>query len=291
MQVLIIGATGLLGQALVQDWRSDEVIPASSKDADIRDARQVRDLFARCRPDWTVLAAAYTDVDGCEKNPNLAHQVNCLGAVNVARAASEHGSRLMLVSTDYVFDGSKSTPYEVNDAVSPINVYGRSKADAERGVQEVLPDYCILRTSWLFGANGRCFPNTILELAHSKKEIPVVANQRGCPTFHREAARAIRLLVRASAKGIVHARNVGDCTWFEFAQELTRAAGLTDVAIIPIRSEELGRPARRPKYSVLSNASLLQYGLSMRSWQEAIRDYLQEVLVIPAARQEAASPR
>ena len=278
MRVLLIGGTGLLGKALVQIWASDEVIATGSRDADIRDLDQVRELTVSRKPHWIVLAAAYTDVDGCERNPEFAHQVNCIGAANVARVACETNSRLTFISTDYVFDGSKSTPYEVNDPVNPINVYGRSKADGEIAVRKIIPDCCIVRISWLFGVERKCFPDAILALAQDNKELQVVADQRGCPTFNRDAAQAIIRLIHADARGTIHATNAGECSRFEFAQEILRAAGLASVVVKPATSDEQRRPAPRPKFSALSDASLKRYGISMRSWQESLRDYLAERL-------------
>ncbi len=287
MRVLITGAGGLLGRALVEVWGSDEIVPATSKDADIRDNNQVRRLLTSCRPDWTVHTAAYTDVDGCEKNPELTQQVNYCGAINIARATAELGSRLLLISSDYVFDGEKRSPYEVDDPVRPLNAYGRSKADAERGVREVLPGCCILRTSWLFGAEGRCFPKTILLLAKDRKTLPVVSDQRGSPTFNRDLAQVIVRLVRTNATGTIHAANAGDCSWFEFANEIVNTAGLADITILPISTQELKRPAPRPLYSVLSCTGLVQYGISMRTWQEALKAHLHACLpAIPEARRE-----
>jgi len=288
MRVLIIGATGLLGSALFEEWNGEPITGVGSRDVDIRDEAKLRDLHARCRPEWTVLAAAYTDVDGCEKDPGRAYEVNCTGAVKVARASREVGSRLLFLSTDYVFDGGKTTPYETEDTVNPINVYGQSKADAERGIREVLPHCCILRTSWLFGAKGRCFPNTILEAAQRHKKLSVVADQMGSPTFNRDLARTIIKLVRADAQGILHASNAGKCSWFEFARHIVRAAGLADVEIEQIRTEDLPRPAQRPKYSVLSHTSLQRYGIHMRPWQETLDDYMSERLGMPHVRQHVA---
>jgi len=266
MRVLIIGATGLLGKALLGEWDFDEVTGASSRDADIREPAQLRALFARVRPEWTVLAAAYTDVDGCEKHPELAHRVNCVGAGNVARTARECGSRLMFLSTDYVFDGEKPLPYETDDPVAPMSVYGRTKAAGEAAVREILPEACIARTSWLFGVAGECFPNTILRLAETQRELSVVADQRGSPTFNRDLARAIMQLCRAGVRGTVHVTNSGDCSWYEFAQELVRGAGLTEVIVKSICTDESSRPAARPKHSVLSNGSLQRlYGISLRT--------------------------
>jgi dTDP-4-dehydrorhamnose reductase len=288
MRVLLIGATGLLGRALLQEWEEDNLTGVGSRDVDIQDESQLRPLFERCRPEWTILVAAYTDVDGCEKDPERAHQVNCAGAINVARAARDAHSKLLFVSTDYVFDGAKGTPYEPEDAICPINVYGRSKAEAEKGVREILPSCCILRTSWLFGAVGRCFPNTILELARGQKKLRVVADQIGCPTFNRDLARVIIQLVRANARGTIQASNLGECSWCDFARELLRAGGFTEVAVEAVRTEDVPRPARRPRYSVLSTASLEHYGIRMRPWRETLGDYFADRLRTSDGRQQIA---
>jgi dTDP-4-dehydrorhamnose reductase len=275
MRVTIFGATGLLGKALVREWASDEVTGLGSKDADIRDPQQVLAAVQRTRPEWIVLAAAYTDVDGCESNRELAFAVNCTGAVNVAQAAKACGSRLLFLSTDYVFDGLSTTPYETDHPRVPQSVYGKSKADAEEQLIQTLPDCCIVRTSWLFGTGGKCFPDTILRIAATKPEIDVVDDQRGRPTYAADLARAIIQLCRRQATGIVHATNAGDCTWFEFAREIIRDAGLNTV-VRPTTSDKFVRPAKRPKYSVLSAKSRAKYGIDMPHWQNALQDYLLE---------------
>ncbi len=275
MRVTIFGATGLLGKALMREWKEDEVAGLGSKDADIRDSEQVMGAVRRTRPDWIVLAAAYTDVDGCEANRELAFDVNCEGALNVARAAKQNGSRLLFLSTDYVFDGTKSVPYETNDARGPRSVYGRSKAEAEIQLGEIMPACCVVRTSWLFGVGGRCFPDTILQLAANRAQIDVVDDQRGCPTYAPDLARAVAQLCRRGAGGIVHATNRGVCTWFEFAREIVRGARLGTV-VRPTTSDKFMRPAERPKYSVLSASSLEKYGITMPVWQDALKRYLKE---------------
>jgi dTDP-4-dehydrorhamnose reductase len=275
MRVAIFGATGMLGKALLRQWRNDEIVPLGSAQADIRIPDQVQRAIEQAKPDWTVLAAAYTDVDGCEINPQLASAVNTHGAMNVAKAAALAGSKLIFISTDYVFDGKKTSPYETNHARNPINAYGRSKADAEEKLAEILPDCCIVRTSWLFGPGGKCFPDTILKVAATRPQIEVVNDQRGCPTYTCDLADAIVRLCRSDAKGIVHCTNAGDCSWFEFAQEIIRQAGLA-IAVKPTTSEKYVRPAERPKYSVLSAASLHGYGIEMRPWQATLADYLPE---------------
>jgi dTDP-4-dehydrorhamnose reductase len=275
MRVLIFGATGMLGKALMRRWSGDEVIGLGSSDADIRAPEQVRIAVTQAKPEWIVLAAAYTDVDGCEINPALAASVNTQGAINVANAAIQAGARMLFVSTDYVFDGKKSWPYEVDDVSSPINIYGKSKADAEEEIVGILPDCCIVRTSWLFGPGGKCFPDTILKLAASRSEIDVVNDQRGCPTYTFDLADAIIKLCRSSARGIVHCTNRGVCSWYEFASEILRQA-VSKTQVRPTTSERFVRPAERPKYSVLSPESLTAYDISMRNWQQTLPDYLQQ---------------
>jgi dTDP-4-dehydrorhamnose reductase len=280
MRVTIFGATGLLGKALLgpataSEWEGNEVSGLGSKDADIRDSEQVLGAVQRTRPDWIVLAAAYTDVDGCETNRELAFDVNCRGAVNVSKAAKQHGARLLLVSTDYVFDGKSTVPYEADALRAPRSVYGQSKADAEAQVGEILPECCIVRTSWLFGAGGKCFPDTILKLAEKRPEIDVVSDQRGSPTYTVDLARAIARLSNVGASGIVHATNRGQCSWFEFAVAIVHGAGLKTI-VRPTTSARFVRPAERPQYSVLSPRSLEKYGIALPTWQEALRNYLRE---------------
>ena len=273
MRITIFGATGLLGKHLVEKWNTDEVVGLGSKDADIRDPQQAWNAVYRTHPDWIVLAAAYTDVDGCESNRELAFDVNCHGAMNVARAAKRHGARMLFLSSDYVFDGTGNTPYEVDHQRAPRSVYGQSKAEAEIRLSEIMPDACIVRTSWLFGEGGRCFPDTVLKLATSRSEIDVVDDQRGSPTYAADLAHAIAQLCSRDASGIVHATNRGDCSWFEFAREIVSRAGLTTI-IKPTTSDKLVRPAERPKYSVLSSSSLEKYAITMPGWEDALKRYL-----------------
>jgi len=273
MRVTLFGASGLLGHALVPELKDEELTAPSSADADIRDAARIREVVRDSRSEWIILTAAYTDVDGCESNPERAFAVNCDGAVNVARAAREVGSRLMFLSTDYLFDGTKRSPYEADDARNPLSVYGKSKARAEEQLLEILPDTCIVRTSWLFGAGGPGFPATILKLAAERGEIAVVDDQRGCPTLTADLASALVALCRKSARGIVHATNAGDCTRYDFAKEIVRMAGLK-TSVQPVSSSKFPRPARRPAYSVLSSATLDAYGIRMPGWEDALERYL-----------------
>jgi dTDP-4-dehydrorhamnose reductase len=298
MKILIIGANGMLGRDLVQGWTQDaldEVIPAASRDADIRDSSQVQALVSRTRPDWIVLTAAYTDVDGSERNPELAFAVNGQGTRNVALAAREYGAKLFYVSTDYLFDGTATRPIAPEHPIAPLNIYGKSKAAGERAVRETLEsrsasapdagrvagaqpgDWCIARTSWLFGVSGSSFPEKILRASETRSELTVVADQFGSPTFTRNLAHAIRELVRSDARGILNVTNTGSCSWFEFAKEVLRQAGRSSIRVLPISTAEAGRPANRPLYSVLSPAGLRSYGISMPSWQDAVGVYLTEL--------------
>jgi dTDP-4-dehydrorhamnose reductase len=275
MRVTIFGASGLLGQALMREWQEHKVVGLSSRNADIRDADQVQMAVERTRPEWIVLSAAYTDVDGCESHQDLAFSVNRDGAANVAQAARQAGARLLFLSSDYVFDGKKRLPYEIEDLRNPQSIYGKSKAEAEVQLLEVLSGCCIVRTSWLFGVGGKCFPDTILKLTASRPALDVVDDQRGCPTYSRDLAKAIVQLCRKGAGGIVHVTNAGECSWFEFAREIVSGAGLT-TEVRPVSSQQMARPAPRPAYSALSASSLKRWGIQMPTWQDALRRYLQE---------------
>jgi dTDP-4-dehydrorhamnose reductase len=273
MRVAIIGASGLLGTDLLEDWAGDEIIPATSCEVDIRDSPQVHRFLLRERPDWIILAAAFTDVDGSEKSPELAFAINRDGTKNVATATRETGAKLLYLSTDYVFDGLCDRPYEPTDPIRPLSVYGASKAAGEQTIQECAGHWLIARTSWLFGAARACFPEKILYAAETQPELKVVNDQIGSPTYTKDLASAIRKLVRLDARGILNITNSGACSWFDFASEVLRKAGRS-TPIFPISTSETHRPAKRPAYSVLSPAALGAYGVSLRSWQDALDDYL-----------------
>jgi len=276
MRILILGARGMLGTDLAKEWQSDDLIPAGSAEADIRNFAEVQKLLSGVRPDWIVLSAAYTDVDGCERNPELAFAINGTGVENVARAAQAIAARIFLVSTDYVFDGVSSRPYEIDDPIAPLNVYGASKAAGEAALRSSSAAWCIGRTSWLFGVHGPSFPQKILQAAETRPELSVVNDQLGSPTYTRDLACAIRDLVRKDARGITHITNEGTCSWFDFAREILLQSGRQSIPVLPITTDQSARPARRPNYSVLSPASLHAYGVRLRPWQEALRAFLQE---------------
>jgi dTDP-4-dehydrorhamnose reductase len=276
MRVLLIGANGMLGKDIVQEWKDDELIPATSRDADIRNFEQVERLITATRPEWIVLTAAYTDVDGSERDSEGAFAVNGKGTENVAVLAEKYGAKVLYISTDYVFDGKGTRPYEPADPIAPINVYGESKARGEQAIQATLRDWCIVRTSWLFGASGSSFPEKILRAAETRPELSVVSDQVGSPTYTRDLAAAIRSLVHADARGFVSVTNSGTCSWFEFAQEILRQAGKNN-PVKPIDTVPAARAAKRPAYSVLSPAALHALGITVRHWREALPPYLAEL--------------
>jgi dTDP-4-dehydrorhamnose reductase len=285
MRVLVLGATGMLGTDLLDEWNHtassgaeshDDLIPAGSADADLRDSAQIEQLVQKVRPDWVIVCAAYADVDGCEKNRELAFAVNATGVENAARSAEKIGARVFLVSTDYVFDGKGTRPYETDDRVLPINVYGASKAAGEEALRKNSSQWCIGRTSWLFGVHGPSFPEKILKAAETRPELSVVNDQVGSPTYTRDLACAIRDLVRKDARGIVHINNEGVCSWFDFAKEILTQSDRGSIPVHPITTDQSARPARRPNYSVMSPASLHAYGIRLRTWQQALTAFLKE---------------
>jgi len=275
MRVLVFGASGMLGKDLLAAFPGDDVAGLSSRDADLRDGNDVLSAVRKAQPDWIVLSAAYTDVDGCEKDAARAIAVNRDGAAQVASAAAQTDAGLIFISSDYVFDGEKRTPYEIEDPRNPLNVYGRSKAEAESKLLEITPNCCIVRTSWLFGVGGKCFPDTMLKLARTQPELRVVDDQHGCPTYTPDLAIAIASLVRKHARGIVHVTNGGSCSWFEFACAIL-AAESPNTRVVPITTAEFPRPAKRPAYSVLSRRSLRDFGIELPDWQDALRRYLRQ---------------
>jgi dTDP-4-dehydrorhamnose reductase len=273
MRITLFGASGLLGREIVRALEGERLTALTSKDADVRDQAQVDRAVDASQPDWIILSAAHTNVDGCESNRELAFAVNTEGAVHVANAARRTGARLMFLSSDYVFDGTKMSAYETGDLRHPISVYGETKAQAEVRLLEILPEVCIVRTSWLFGHGGKCFPETILKLAATRPELSVVNDQRGAPTFTPDLAAALASLCHKQAHGIVHATNAGQCTWHDFAKEIVERAGLS-TPVKAVTTAEFPRPARRPANSVLSPASLHAYGIQMPDWKDALGRYM-----------------
>jgi dTDP-4-dehydrorhamnose reductase len=278
MKILLIGALGMLGRDL-QPILSDqqEVIGRDIEDLDITDPVQTEKEIRLLRPQVVINAAAFTDVDGCESQRERAFSVNADGAGHIARGCRSAGSRLIHLSTDYVFDGTSRIPYSEEAPPSPINVYGESKLQGEKAVQEAEGNYLILRTAWLYGKHGKNFVDTILRLASQQEELRVVDDQRGSPTFTRDLSRAIAQLLDKEVRGILNVTNSGSCTWFEFARKILemRKPRNDRLRLTPISSEELARPAPRPANSVFDCSRFEKLtGSKMRPWEEALQAYL-----------------
>jgi dTDP-4-dehydrorhamnose reductase len=279
MKVMIIGALGMLGSDLVQVFsQTHEVLGLDRPEIDIVDAEQCRRHVGDYHPDIVLNAAALTDVDYCEGHEEGALQVNGYGAGNLASAAAGAGAAFVHYSTDYVFDGQKDEAYREDDATSPLNAYGRSKLAGEELVQRCCPDHLVLRTSWLFGRNGKNFIRTIVTAARTGRALRVVRDQRGSPTYTHDLALQTARMVEASCRGVYHATNSGSCSWYELAVRAVDWAGIKDVSITPVSTPEFPRPARRPANSVLANTRLQGEALPlMRPWPIAVREYVKHL--------------
>ncbi|WP_405294852.1 dTDP-4-dehydrorhamnose reductase [Methanobrevibacter sp.] len=276
MKILITGSNGMLGHDLIDILQKNhELIPTTSKSLDITDENQVMEFICDKKPDIVINSAAYTDVDGCEENQELAYCVNGEGVRNLALACRKTDSCLVHISTDYVFDGTATEPISEDGEIGPISVYGKSKLIAEEAIQEILDRYFIVRTAWLYGVNGKNFPKTMLELAESHSEISVVYDEVGTPTYTPDLAFGISQLIESDQYGIYHLTNSGSCSWCEFARYIFEIADC-DVKVIPVTASEFARPAPRPSYSVLDNKNWIEKGFKpLRSYKDAIKEYIE----------------
>jgi len=218
LRILVTGCKGMLGTALLPVLQHrHQVWGIDIKDCNICDAGAISAVLHSWRPELVIHLAAYTNVDGCEKDPQMAEETNSTGTQNVAAACADVGAKMLYVSTDYVFDGTKTGPYFENDCPNPMSVYGRSKLLGERHVQTILSRHFVVRTSWLYGPNGKNFVTTILKVAHQQKVLRVVNDQHGSPTYTRHLAVKIAELAETQAFGVYHITGSGNCSWFEFA--------------------------------------------------------------------------
>lgn len=280
MRVLVTGARGMLGTDLCARLRDEhKVIAWDLPEYDVTNLSQALAELTKLKPDVVVHCAANTNVDGCERDPQQAYLVNALGTWNIAAACAESDTALAYLSTDFVFDGEKGEPYDEFDIPNPISVYGRSKYAGELLVRQLLNRHYIVRSSWLFGMNGNNFVRAILRKAEEGGPIPVVADQVGCPTYTVDLAEKIAGIIESPQYGTYHVTNAGSCSWAEFAEEIIRQAGL-DTPIVPIPAADWESPTRRPKDSRLRHLALeLQGRDNLRSWQEALAEFLGELRV------------
>lgn len=274
MRILITGANGQLGRELQQVLKDHTLIHAVWPEFDLLKADVESQILAAC-PDVVFHTASYTDVDGAEREPGKAMAVNAEGTERVARATGKAGARLIYLSTDYVFDGRKNSPYVESDKPNPLNAYGRSKLEGEQRALAHCPNTLIVRSAWLYGAHGKNFVNTITRLACEQSALRVVADQRGCPTYAGDLAMALVRMLDTDLRGVVHATGSGDCSWHEFACAIVSLMG-SRVPVYPITTAEAGRAALRPSYSVLANVTLAKAGITLSHWKETLTRYMSE---------------
>lgn len=293
MKILITGSSGMLGTELCKALGNgnetiglDVVHPVSTAnspfffyEASIIEPEELRKVFVKTGPELVIHAAAYTDVDGCELDPGKAYLMNTTGTENVAALSAEWGIPLIFFSTDFIFDGAKKKPYKENDKASPISVYGDTKARAEEYIKANLKQYAIVRTSWLYGRYGRNFVDTILAKARTERLLRVVNDQVGSPTYARDLAKTIAALINKNGingRDVFQACNSGHCSWYDLAAASIELAGMGGrVSVSPISSVDLGRPAKRPAYSVMDNSRIQKVtGIKLRGWKDALEDYV-----------------
>ena len=274
MKLIITGADGQLGSEMQKILDKHDVYPVDIEELDITDFEEVKRQVVDFRPEIIFHGAAFTDVDGAELNPDMAYKVNAIGTQNLAVAARAVGAVILYISTDFVFDGQKPTPYNEFDEVNPLSVYGRSKLAGERFIQTLTNNFYICRTAWLYGAGGNNFVKTMQKLGASGQTVRVVDDQIGSPTSAADLAAKVVEIGLSGRFGTYHTTNAGETSWYGFAKKIFELTDMT-VDLQPITTDEMERPAIRPPFSVLQSLSLELQGLkSMRPWEEALTDYL-----------------
>jgi len=286
LKVFITGANGQVGWELQRTAPEGvDVIAINSNELDITHREQVEQLFALHKPDWIINAAAYTAVDKAEEEPEKAHAVNATGAENLALSAKAHNARMIQISTDFVFDGTQSTHYKPGDTPNPINVYGKTKWEGEKAVQQALGDKAIIvRTSWVYSSHGNNFVKTMLRLMQERDELGIVSDQIGTPTYAKGLAEFLWLLTRKEkVKGIYHYSDAGVASWYDFAVAIMEegfASGKLEklLNIVPICSSQYPTSAQRPSCSVLDRTVILkEIGVESVHWRDALRCMLSEM--------------
>ena len=281
MVVLVTGANGQLGQAIqfiAPNYPVIKFIFCDSKILDITNQIDCKEVFYKTKPNYCVNTAAYTAVDKAESEPDKAKLINVEGAKNIAEACKEFDTKLIHISTDFVFDGSKNTPYKEIDLPNPKGVYGQTKLDGEKVIQKVFSNYFIIRTSWVYSQFGNNFMKTMLRLASEREAISVVNDQIGTPTNAVDLAEAIVQIILTDNKqpttkiyGIYHFSNEGQCSWYDFAKEIFRVNKIS-INLQPIRTTSYPTPAERPKYSVLDKSKIKRvFGIEVKDWKERLQ--------------------
>lgn len=279
MKVLVTGVKGQLGYDVVNELRKRDIEPigVDIQEMDITDADSVDRVITASQADAVIHCAAYTAVDAAEDNQEICHKVNVDGTQNIATVCKKLGIKMMYISTDYVFDGQGTRPWEPDDERHPLNVYGQTKYEGELSIQNTLDQYFIVRIAWVFGVNGKNFIKTMLNLAETHDHLTVVNDQYGSPTYTYDLAKLLVDMIVTDKYGIYHATNEGICTWYEFACEIFRQAGV-QVEVEPVSSEAFPAKAKRPSNSRMSKDKLEQNGFRrLPAWQDAVGRYLKEL--------------
>lgn len=279
MRILVTGASGQLGQdvVLLLHESDHEVKACGRSELDIADQQQCEKVIGEYRPEAIIHCAAYTAVDAAEEDVDGAYRINASGTRNIAVAAEKVGSKLVYISTDYVFDGQADRPYREYDNTSPQTVYGESKRAGEILTQTLNSKYFIVRTSWVYGQYGGNFVKTMLKLGAEKDSLSVVHDQIGSPTYTVDLARFLLQLIQTEKYGIYHASNSGHCSWHEFAQAIFETVGL-QVNVLPVTTEQFPRPAKRPAYSVMDHTAIRANDLQdLPHWRDGLERFLAEV--------------
>ncbi|MEI6795970.1 MAG: dTDP-4-dehydrorhamnose reductase [Methanomassiliicoccales archaeon] len=278
MKYLVTGASGQLGHDVVAllSSRGHEVVAPGRALLDLARAVDIPAYVQREWPEWIIHCGAYTKVDGAEDERQPCYEVNVRATAALAKAAADQGSKMLYISTDYVFDGAKVGEYEVEDVPNPINYYGMTKLIGEECVRAAMDDHLIVRISWVFGSHGENFVNKMLKLGRERSELKVVCDQRGSPTYTRDLAPLLEEMIRKGKRGTYHATNEGGCSWQEFTQEIMAQAGLK-TTVVPIASVSYPTKARRPLNSMLNKQRLDAEGLHrLPHWRDALGRYLRE---------------
>lgn len=278
-KIIILGANGMLGKAACRLFSGHySIFPFDLADFDIRDAEALRRSVSDIKPYMALNCAAYTNVDGCEENRELAFEVNGIAPGAVASVCREFSVYLIHFSTDYIFSGEKTSDYLEEDKPGPLNIYGQSKLEGERRIMLSGGDDLIIRTSWLYGPFGKNFVSGIIRAAEDRGELDVVNDQVGRPTFTYDLLDCVKWLTDRRITGVVHACNSGTCSWFGFAEYIMSVKGIP-AEVRAITSDELKRPAKRPRNSVLSLEKLASLGYGeVRPWKDALKEYVEEYL-------------
>ena len=285
MKILVIGSHGMLGRELVNrlsnlseiENQGNKIFGVDREHVDITNGANTSKFIAHVKPDVIVNCAAFSNVDACEAQVSEAFAVNATGAKNVALAGKKTGAKVIHISTDYVFDGTRNKPYTETDKPNPISIYGKSKLDGELAIQETSGNYAIIRTAWLFGPYRENFVTAMLQLGRKNHTVSVVTDQCGSPTYTADLSYAIQNIIQLDFQGLYHVTNAGNCSRFEWARKIFKLTG-NRVSVIPLKTSDYKRVARVPQNSSLNCTKYTKAtGQSMRPWQEALEDYLDTV--------------